>query len=126
MSEIRIMIRLRNNYILLTLLVLFFISGCNFSGNFFGLKDGLYWDSYVKWRHARLDELKPFIGKSKEQIKSSFGKPTYIDYNTLTNGLTFDEEWTYKYEEGLPIINSSSYSYTFYFDKENAVAVDVD
>ena len=63
-----------------------------------------------------VNEAKTFIGKTKQEIRTQYGKPMSITHDvSYHDGVTYDERWLYRYDAGIPIIAPNQYAITFYF-----------
>jgi hypothetical protein len=110
--------------VFLSLLILPFC-GCSLTGNMLDWKGDSSLDNYVKWRDTRVTELNHYIGKTKEEIKEIFGEPNRIDYSVKYKGNLYTEEWEYKHENGITLINPNQCVDLLYFNNNRLVFVEV-
>lgn len=78
-----------------------------------------------------LSTLLPYIGKSKDDVRQSFGEPTsiksvsgIINTHYKIEKVPFDEIWDYTHMRGIPMINAERGTILFYFNDGIVVSVD--
>ena len=114
----------------MALLPILFISGfgCGITGEWSSVDMSSVDNAHAKCRRTRIKELKMFIGMTKNEIKTRFGRPDIIRNNvkTIFSSQVYEEEWDYKREYGIPIIWPDEHYDIFYFSNNKVELVDVE
>ncbi len=84
-----------------------------------------YFAIYTKKVEQKKESVEKYVGKSADILKLKMGAPTKILNHSALRGISYEEEWIYYYERGVPLINSSSYSINFYIEDGIVKAVDI-
>lgn len=82
-------------------------------------------ERYGQWRRSTQKQLEVFLGKPIQDVEAALGKPTIIRKDEIRRGNDYAESWYYVFSKGIPLINRTSWSYTFYVNKNVVELIDV-